>query len=173
MVQLREKEANTKTFLQKALRLKNILAPYQVPLLINDRIDVALAAQADGVHIGQSDMPYPIARRLMGTKAIIGLSVETMEQLEEAQQWDVDYLGVGTIFPTPTKTDTQIPWGLDKLSIACQKSKHPVVAIGGINAGNLADIVAAGASGAAVVSAICSAENPLQATQQMAALFHP
>ena len=102
IVQLREKDASTRFFVQEAERIKRLLAPYGVPIIIHDRVDVALAVGADGVHVGQDDMPYPLARKLLGKRAIIGLSVETEEQVREAEAYDVDYLGVSPIFPTPT-----------------------------------------------------------------------
>ncbi|MBC7237451.1 MAG: thiamine phosphate synthase [Chloroflexi bacterium] len=163
MVQLREKTASTRFFIEEALRIKNLLAPYGVPLIINDRVDVALATEADGVHIGQEDMPYPLARKLLGPKAIIGLSVETMEQVLEAEAYDVDYLGVSPIFATPTKTDTKGEWGLDGLAEVRCVSRHRLVAIGGLNAANAADVIRAGADCIAVVSAICSAPDPKEA----------
>ena len=167
VVQLREKKADTRDFLEKALALKAIQKPAGVPLIINDRLDIALAAGADGVHLGQSDMPYAHARRFLGSKAIIGLSVETWEDVEEAQKLDVDYLGVSPVFPTPTKTDTKEPWGLEGLQKIKKFSRHPLVAIGGINESNSLDLIRAGADCLAVVSAICSADDPFLATRQL------
>ena len=112
IVQLREKNTPTGEFVKIAGRLKAALAPYGVPLIINDRIDVALASDADGVHIGQSDMPYDIARRLLGPDKIIGLSIENFEELEEANGLDVDYVAASPVFGTPSKTDTAEQWGL-------------------------------------------------------------
>lgn len=163
MVQLREKDCATKEFVELGCRLKAALAPYGVPLIINDRVDVALACGADGVHIGQSDMPYAIARRLMGPDAIIGLSVESMEQVLEANLMDVDYIGVSPVFGTPTKTDTAAPFGLDGLREAVRLSEHPAVAIGGMNARMAAPVMECGADGIAVVSAIVGAESPYEA----------
>ena len=111
-VQLREKDISTRLFVSEAQSIMKLLEPYKVPLIINDRIDVALACGAAGVHIGQDDMPYAIARKLMGPKAIIGLSVETWEDVEESQKLDVNYIGVSPVFATPTKTDTKGAWGL-------------------------------------------------------------
>lgn len=167
IVQLREKELATRPFVEQALALKKLLAPHNIPLVINDRIDVALAAEVDGVHIGQSDMPYPLTRRLMGPNAIIGLSVETMAEVDEAESFDVDYLGVSPIFETPTKLDTKGSWGLDGLATIKAKSRHPLVGIGGINASNIADVMAAGADSAAVVSAIITAPDPEEATRHL------
>ena len=106
IVQLREKEATTGEFIELAIRLKEILKSYNVPLIINDRVDVALAVDAAGVHIGQSDMPYALARKLLGSDKIIGLSVENMDDLLKANELDVDYIGISPVYGTPTKTDT-------------------------------------------------------------------
>lgn len=124
-VQLREKNLPTRAFVEEALAVKKILAPHGIPLMINDRIDVALAAGADGVHIGQEDMPYETARRLLGPKAIIGLSVETWADVEASRDLDVDYLGVSPVFATPTKTDTKEPWGLEGLRKIRAFSRQP------------------------------------------------
>jgi thiamine-phosphate pyrophosphorylase len=166
-IQLREKDASTRIFVEEAQKIKAIMVPFRVPLIINDRIDVALAAQADGVHIGQEDMPYDMARKLVGPRTIIGLSVENWEDVEEAQDLDVDYLGVSPVFSTPTKMDTKGCWGLEGLARIRAFSRHPLVGIGGLNASNAADAVRAGADCIAVVSAICSAIDPLAATQDL------
>ncbi|MCL6432090.1 MAG: thiamine phosphate synthase [Anaerolineae bacterium] len=163
IVQLREKDAPTRFFVEEAQHIKRLLQPYGVPLIINDRVDVALAVEADGVHIGQQDMPYPLARKLLGKRAIIGLSVETVEQVLEAEAYDVDYLGVSPIFPTPTKTDTLGAWGLAGLATVRRLSRHRLVAIGGLNATNAESVIRAGADCIAVVSAICSAPDVEQA----------
>lgn len=170
-VQLREKMASTRKFLNQALALKPILASAGIPLIINDRVDIALAAGADGVHLGQSDMPYDAARRLLGPDAIIGLSVETWADVAAAQNLDVAYLGVSPVFATPTKTDTQSPWGLDGLARIREYSRHSLVAIGGLNATNAKDIIQAGADAVAVVSAICSAEDPFTAARNLIHCF--
>jgi thiamine-phosphate pyrophosphorylase len=171
-VQLREKSAATRVFIDEARRIKELMAPFRVPLLINDRLDVALAVGADGVHVGQDDMPYAIARKLLGPKAIIGLSVETWEDVEQAETLDVDYLGVSPIFATPTKTDTKEPWGIEGLARIKAFSHHPLVAIGGLNASNAEGVVMAGADGVAVVSAICASPNPLAAAQELTGIIH-
>jgi thiamine-phosphate pyrophosphorylase len=170
-VQLREKNASTRDFLNQALALKPMLASAGIPLIINDRVDIALAANADGVHLGQSDMPYAEARKLLGPDSVIGLSVETWADVEAAQDLDVNYLGVSPIFATPTKTDTQAPWGLEGLARIRAFSRHSLVAIGGLNAANAPDIIQAGADAVAVVSAICSAEDPFAATRSLVYCF--
>ena len=170
-VQLREKELSTREFVEEAIAVKKLLLPFHVPLIINDRIDIALACNADGVHIGQEDMPYWMARRLMGEKAIIGLSVETWEDVLASEKLDVNYIGVSPVFATPTKTDTKEPWGLAGLKRIKAYSRHPLVAIGGINESNAAAAVRAGADGLAVVSAICSADDPTAATIHLKNMF--
>jgi thiamine-phosphate pyrophosphorylase len=159
-VQLREKDVTTRFFVEEAKRIKEIMTPFDVPLIINDRIDVALAIGADGVHLGQEDMPCETARRLMGPKAIIGLSVEIWEDVERAQDLDCDYLGVSPVFATPTKRDTKEPWGMEGLARIRAFSRHPLVGIGGLHAGNAEAAVMAGADGIAVVSAICASADP-------------
>jgi len=166
-VQLREKEISTRCFVEEAVRVKKILQPYNVPLIINDRVDVALACGADGVHVGQEDMPYEMARRLMGPQAIIGLSVERWEDVMISQKLDVNYIGVSPVFATPTKTDTKGAWGLEGLSRIKAFSRHPLVAIGGINESNVKDVVEAGAHCVAVVSALCAATDPENASRKI------
>jgi thiamine-phosphate pyrophosphorylase len=167
MVQLREKDCSTRQFIEQAIRLKQRLVPFKVPLIINDRLDVALAADTDGLHIGQSDMPYEMARRLLGRNKIIGLSVENMEQVHEANNLDVDYIGISPVFITSTKTDTAKPFEIDGIRQIMNVTKHPAVGIGGINRDNAAAIMQAGANGIAVVSAICSANSPREAAFEL------
>lgn len=167
MVQLREKTASTREFVEIAQALHSLLDGRNVPLIVNDRIDVALAAGAEGVHIGQSDMPYAIARRLMGGDAIVGLSVESLEDVAVANTLDVDYIGVSPVFPTRTKCDAAPAFGLEGLSAAVKLSCHPCVAIGGVNAGNAAEVMKSGADGVAVVSAIMDADDPRRAASAL------
>ena len=159
-VQLREKSLCTRDFVALALALQDLLAAFAVPLIINDRIDVALACGAQGVHLGQSDMPVAVARRLLPPQVFIGLSVETMDDVANAAMQPVDYLGVSPIYPTPTKTDTAPPWGLDGLRHVRAATDLPLVAIGGIQLAQVREVLQAGADGLAVVSAICSADDP-------------
>ena len=166
-VQLREKDLPTRPFLELAWSLKALLAPLNVPLIINDRLDVALACGADGVHVGQEDMPCELVRRFLGPEAIVGLSVETWADVERAQDQDVDYLGISPVFQTPTKTDTKTPWGLEGLARIRAFSRHPLVAIGGLKADNAAAVVRAGAEGIAVVSAICGDRDPRRAAREL------
>lgn len=170
-VQLREKHATTRAFVDVARRLRPELATRSVPLVINDRVDVALAVDADGVHLGQQDLDPVTARRLLGPDAMIGLSVETMEDVTRAEHLDVDYLGVSPIFDTPTKPDTLTAWGVDGLARVRRRSRHRLAAIGGINRDTVADVAAAGADAIAVVSAVCAAPDPRSAAAELVARF--
>lgn len=159
MVQIREKDSSTREFYQLALRLKEELDNSGIPLLINDRLDIALAVNADGLHIGQDDLPLPVARRILGKSKIIGLSASNREQARQGQRMEADYLGIGPVFWTPSKTDADPPTGIELLSSLKQEIKIPLVAIGGINRTNLAEIKKAGADGVAVISALLSADD--------------
>ena len=160
LVQLREKTASTRAFIEQAKVLKRLLAPLRVPLLINDRIDVALAAGADGAHVGQQDMPVALARQLLGPAAIIGLSITELGQVRDRDVELADYLGVGPIFAQSTKLDATPPLGLDGLAEVRRASSKPIVAIGGVSAANADAVRSAGADGIAVVSAIMGADDP-------------
>ncbi len=170
-VQLREKDISTRLFVSEAERINKFLEQYKIPLIINDRVDVALACGAAGVHIGQDDMPYAIARKLLGPKAIIGLSVETWADVEESQKLDVNYIGVSPVFETPTKTDTKGAWGLAGLKKIKAFSRHPLVAIGGLNEGNIRETIEAGADSVAVVSAICASPDPEAAAHKLSCII--
>ena len=167
MVQVREKSDDIQSFITRALAIKEVLQGSEVPLIINDRVDVALAVDADGVHLGQSDMPAHIARRLIGPNKLLGLSIENEQQLIEANQLPLDYIGLSAIFSTPTKTNIKKQWGIDGLQKALKISRFPVVAIGGINQTNLQEIIQTGVDGIALVSAICHAQDPQQTTSNL------
>lgn len=167
IIQLREKDMETADFLAEARRMKDITDRYGKILLINDRIDVALAVGADGVHIGQSDMPYPEARRLLGPNAIIGLSIETYEQAREANDFDVDYIAISPVYRTPTKEELTEELGLEGVKKITEISRHRTVGIGSIKAYNAGDVIRARAEGVAVVSGICSADNPQAAAREL------
>lgn len=166
-VQLREKTCGTREFIQEARTLLALLRPLGVLLLINDRVDVALAAGADGVHLGQQDMAIEDARRLGPPGWIIGVSAESTEDAILAEQEGVDYIGVSPVFATPTKTDTAPPLGLEGLRAIRAAVKVPLVAIGGIQLRNVQEVIRAGADGVAVVSAIVSADSPREAAEQL------
>jgi thiamine-phosphate pyrophosphorylase len=167
MVQLREKRLDMRSLVDLARALKGLLEPFGVPLIINDRVDAALAVGAAGVHLGQRDMPPELARHLLGARALIGLSVEHLRHLGEAERLDVDYYGVSPVFPSPTKPELHTAWGLAGLAAVRRATTRPLVAIGGINADNAEEVVRAGADGLAVVSAICAAADPLKAAETL------
>ena len=171
MVQLREKECSTAEFITLARELKAALQPLDIPLIINDRADVALAVDADGLHIGQSDMPYATARALLGKDKIIGLSVETMDEVIAANALDVDYIGISPVYATPTKTDTLTPFGLEGIDEVMRLTRHRCVAIGGMNRDTIGDVIARGVEGVAVVSAIVAADSPREAAAELATII--
>lgn len=160
VVQLREKDIPASEMIHIGKRLLSLLQPLGVPLIINDRVDVAHAIKADGVHLGQSDLKVAEARAILGEKAIIGLSVESLEQAKAAVDEEVDYLAASPLFYTKTKTDCAHPWGLEGLKRLCAISKCPVIAIGGINETNVRQVIESGAVGVAVVSAIFNSPCP-------------
>ncbi|KHD37731.1 thiamine-phosphate synthase [Clostridium acetobutylicum] len=157
LVQLREKEMSTLDFYESALKLKKITETYKIPLIINDRIDIALAINADGVHIGQSDMPLIKARELLGKDKIIGVSAHSIEEALEAERNGATYLGVGAIYNTSTKGDAQAV-GLEELKNIKNSVKIPVVGIGGINEENANKVIETGVDGISVISGILSAQ---------------
>lgn len=164
-IQLREKECSTRTFIEEARQIRRLLDELDadIPLIINDRIDVALAVGADGVHLGQSDMPLSDARRLAGSSLAIGISAESVADAIRAEAGGADYLGISPVFATATKTDTAAPLGLAGIRAIRAAVSLPLVGIGGITADNAADIIRAGADGVAVVSAIVRAPCPASA----------
>ncbi|MEZ8295561.1 thiamine phosphate synthase [Vibrio splendidus] len=171
MVQVREKHGDVRAFIERAQAVKSILVGSGVPLIINDRVDVALAVDADGLHLGQSDMPAELARQLIGPDKILGLSIETEQQLQEADSLPIDYIGLSALFTTPTKTNLKKHWGYDGIKMALETTKLPIVGIGGINESNIPQLVESGIHGLALVSAICHAEDPKQATWDLLSLM--
>lgn len=166
-VQLREKDLSTRQFIEEGRALLHLLQGTDIPLIINDRVDVAIAIGAQGVHLGQDDMKISDARRILGQDTIIGISVETGEQAEEAAAAGADYLGLSPVFATRTKTDTAPPLGLDGVRMIRELVDLPLVAIGGINQNNCADVMTAGADGLAMVSALVGAESPKEAAMHL------
>lgn len=170
-VQLRSEKAVDKRYWYEAgLLLKALLDDYNVPLIVNDHIDVALAIDADGVHIGQKDLPADVARKLLGPNKILGLSVGSLYELSQVKLHDVDYVGVGPVFATSTKKDARKALGISQLEAIVNARDIPKVAIGGINQENAAEVLATGVDGIAVVSAICGQEDIAGATRALAAL---
>lgn len=166
-VQLREKRASTRDFLAEARAVRALLRGSGVPLVINDRIDVALAVDADGVHLGQTDMPLADARRLVGTSMFIGISAECVEHAIQAERAGADYVGVSPVFATSTKTDTAPALGLSGIAAMRAAVSIPLVGIGGITQANVADVIRAGCDGAAVVSAIVGVPDPMRAATEL------
>lgn len=166
-IQLREKTCSTGEFIDEALAIRSLLARHEIPLIINDRVDVALAVKADGIHLGQKDMPCSMARQLIPESMIVGISVESLDDAIAAQKDGADYLGVSPIYPTPTKTDTAQALGLEGLRSIRSEVDLPLVGIGGLNADNAAAVIYNGADGVAVVSAIVAADDPEAATRDL------
>ncbi|MGI8527058.1 MAG: thiamine phosphate synthase [Pseudolabrys sp.] len=172
LVQLRDKNGGTRAMIEEARAIRAALASSRVPLLINDRVDVALAAQAEGVHIGQDDIAAADARRLLGREAIIGLSLKTVAQAETSPIQHLDYVAIGGVFVTQSKDNPDPPVGIEGFKailavIRARAPKMPVAAIAGIDAGNAASVVAAGADGVAVISALSLAADPALAAQAL------
>mgnify|MGYP001812708314 FL=1 len=170
-IQLREKSCGTREFLNEALALQPLLKSRNIPLIINDRLDIALAIEADGVHLGQSDMPIGMARKIAGDSLIIGISAESVDDALRAEQEGADYIGISPVFSTPTKTDIAPPLGLEGVRQIRALVDIPLVGIGGINSDNAESVLAAGADGIAVVSAIVSAADPAGAAKKLKTLI--
>lgn len=164
VIQLREKHLSTRAFLEEALLLRECTKRHGVLFIVNDRVDIALASGADGVHLGPEDMPLEYARRI-APHLVIGYSCDTKEEAQKAVQLGADYLGVGTVFPTTTKKDAGPPIGLERLREIAAAVTIPVVAIGGITLENVDDVLETGVSGVAVVSAIVGAPSVREATR--------
>jgi len=167
-IQLRDKELSSRELYQLALEMRELTRAKDVPLIINDRLDIALATGADGVHLGQDDLPAVVARRLIPPEMILGVSAETVQEAREARDAGASYLGVGAVFSTSTKADAGKPIGLKALAEVCSQVDLPVVGIGGIDAGNAARVIEAGAQGVAVVSCIVAAEQVAAAAREVA-----
>lgn len=159
LLQLREKDKSAREYMALARKVKEISDRFGVPLLIDDRVDVAAAVDAAGVHVGQSDIPVAAARRILGPDKIVGATAKTVEQALEAWEQGADYLGVGAIYPTTTKVKTVLT-SVETLKEICCAVPIPVNAIGGLNAGNMGVLQGTGAAGICVVSAIMKAEDP-------------
>ena len=166
VVQLREKDCSSREFYELAKRVKKITQRYNVPLIINDRVDIALLAGADGVHLGQSDLPCDEVRKLAGENFIIGVSAATVEEAKKAENDGADYLGVGAMFPTATKTNTR-PVTKETLKEIRKAVKIPFVIIGGIKKDNIRDFAGCGMNGAAVVSAVVAQKDICLAAKEM------
>jgi len=171
VVQLRDKSASTGDLYGYASKLREITEEADVMLIINDRIDIALAAEADGVHLGQEDIALEAARRILGDNYIIGISATNLEEAVEAAKGGADYIGLGPIFPTPSKEDAASPIGIEGLMSVRAAVDVPIVAIGGLTRHNIEDTVKAGADGIAVISAVASADDMEKAAQELSDLI--
>ncbi len=167
LIQLREKQATPDEFLRKAARLQAMLQTYQVPLIINDNLDVAIQSCAFGIHVGRSDCSPAHVRSVWKNCRLLGYSIEHLDQLQTQDVQRSDCLGISPVFRTSTKTDTVTEWGLDGIQTIRQCTNKPLVAIGHINAANAGDVIRAGADCLAVVSAICQAPDPQQAAREI------
>lgn len=165
IIQLREKNLPTRTFFEEAQIVRKITKKAGIPLIINDRLDVALAVNADGVHLGEEDLPLKYARKI-APHFIIGYSTDSIDQAREAEKDGANYLGVGSVFPTKTKIDAGMAIGTQKLEEIKRAVSIPVIAIGGITLENLPKVIQSGVDGVAVISAIISAESPFEATKK-------
>lgn len=165
-LQLREKNLDYDSFLQLAIEIKKIADKYKVPFVINDNVDVAIACGADGVHVGQEDMDAKEVRKIIGPDKILGVSAETVEQAIKAEQSGADYLGVGAVFPSPTKLDAEVV-SYETLKEICKAVSIPVVAIGGINEDNAMRLAGSGIAGIAVISAIFAKDDITAAVKRL------
>ena len=171
VVQIREKTKDTLDFYNISLKVKEITSKHNIPLIVNDRVDIALAIDADGVHVGQSDMPCDVTRKLIGPDKILGVSASTIKEAKKAQKDGADYIGVGAIFPTSTKDDAENVTKRDLKEIA-DSIDIPTVAIGGITIENASTITDTGIAGLSVVSAIMSSDNPKESAEKLLNIFN-
>lgn len=169
LIQFREKDNNTRALIETGNALRAVTREAGVPLIVNDRLDVALVVDADGVHVGQEDMPAAPARRLIGPDRILGVSATSLAQALQAEREGADYLGGGPIFPTGSKADAAPPMGLEGLSAVADRVRIPVVAIGGVSLENVEAVVGAGADGVAVISAVVGAPDVEEAARLLRA----
>jgi thiamine-phosphate pyrophosphorylase len=167
IIQFRDKEMSTRQLVETARKMKELTDEARIPLIINDRLDVALAVDADGVHVGQDDMPAALARQLIGPHKILGVSASTVEEALQAEREGADYVSASPVFTTPTKPDAPPPTGLEGLRAIVEAVNLPVIAIGGINEKNAAEVIEAGAQGIAVISAVISAPDIVAAARYL------
>lgn len=167
LVQLRGKKLGTRRFLNLALDVSEYLKSRDIPFIINDRIDIALSCEADGVHLGQEDLPLSFARQILGKQRLIGISVNTTQEAEEAEAKGANYIGVGPIYYTPSKEELRTILRLQGLRTIREKVKIPILAIGGIQAENARDVISAGADGIAVISALMASDDIMKATRKL------
>jgi thiamine-phosphate pyrophosphorylase len=169
-VQFREKRGSTREMIAVAGQMREKCRRAGIAFIVNDRIDVAIACDADGVHLGQSDFPIPLARRLLGEQAIIGGSASTMAEALACLEQGADYVGFGPVYPTTSKEDAGPVYGLGLLEEVVRAIALPVIAIGGITAENVLPVLEAGAHGIAVISAVCCRDDPASAAESLSCL---
>ena len=172
IIQLRDKDASDRDFLADAMQIRKMTADAKALFIINDRVDVAAAVRADGVNVGQTDLPVAAVRAILGPSAIVGVSADDEKQARKAEFDGASYIGFGPVFPTSTKIDAGPVSGIATLKRICAASDTPVVAIGGISADSISDVAEAGAACAAVVSAVVCAEDMVQATADLVREFN-
>jgi thiamine-phosphate pyrophosphorylase len=170
-IQFRQKEGSTREMIRAAEEMKGLCRRAHVTFLVNDRVDVAIAAQADGVHLGQSDFPIPLARKLLGDEAVIGGSAENLEEARKCLAEGADYVGFGPVYATASKKDTGPASGLGLLGQVVKEIPLPIIAIGGITADNISLVMEAGAYGIAVISAVCCQSDPREAARCLRGLL--
>ena len=171
-VQFRQKHGTARELITTAQSMQAVCEQHKVPLIVNDRADIALAVGATGAHFGQDDMPVSIGRQILSTKAIIGASARTEEKILAAISEGADYIGFGPIYGTSSKPDAEMPKGLERLRRMCDIAACPVIAIGGITVQTAGDVIRAGAHGIAVISAVCAYPEPTVATQALLNEIH-
>ncbi len=167
LIQFRDKEMTTRQLVETARKIKKLTDEADIPLIINDRLDVALAVDADGVHVGQDDMPAALARQLIGPHKILGVSASTVEEALQAEKDGADYVSASPVFTTPTKPDAPPPTHLEGLTAIVEAVDLPVIAIGGISEENAAEVIACGVDGVAVISAVVSAPDIAAAARRL------
>ncbi len=172
-IQLREKSGSTREMIRAAEQMQALCRNAGVTFIVNDRVDVAIASGADGVHLGQDDFPIPLARKLLGEKAIIGGSAGTMEEARKCLTEGADYIGFGPVYPTASKADAGPAGGLDLLRHVAETIRLPIVAIGGVTTANASLVMKAGAHGIAVISAVCCQQDPTEAARSLSCLLEP
>ena len=171
-IQYRQKSGSTREMIRIAAQMKRVCSDHSVPLIVNDRVDVAMAAKADGVHLGQDDFPIPLARELLGQEMIIGVSVSNMEEVEKCLLDGADYVGFGPIYPTTSKDDADSVKGVASLVQVAKAIPVPIIAIGGIGLDNVSEILQTGIHGIAVISSVCCQEDPEQASKALYQMLH-
>jgi thiamine-phosphate pyrophosphorylase len=170
-IQLRQKAGSTRELIETARQIQTVCIKAGLTFIVNDRVDVAIAAGADGVHLGQDDFPIPLARKLLGKQVIVGGSAGSLQEAQKCLNEGADYVGFGPVYETTSKDDAGPAAGLELLTLIAKEIPLPIVAIGGITVYNVADVIKAGAHGIAVISAVCCQDDPREATRRLCRLL--